>query len=197
MDFAIGVQHRIFNNEVRKRREAMGLTQKQLEKLANVGGQKIGNIESFRVYPTKDEAERIAEILDAPIDALFPKWLEIYKPKRTSIVTETIVTEKLIESQTNPFLLTDGSEAECAIDRDLLHEELEKELSTLSPREKKVLTLRYGLDPDDQVPRTFEEVSAIFGVTRERIRQIEKKAMRRLRHPTRSRVLKQMLDKLY
>jgi len=74
----------------------------------------------------------------------------------------------------------------------ILKEQLEDVLNTLTPREEKVLRLRFGLD--DGRPRTLEEVGQIFGVTRERIRQIEAKALRKLRHPSRSRKLKDFLD---
>ena len=74
----------------------------------------------------------------------------------------------------------------------LLKEQLEEVLETLSPREKRVLRLRFGLD--DGRARTLEEVGQVFGVTRERIRQIEAKALRKLRHPSRSKKLKDYLD---
>ncbi len=74
----------------------------------------------------------------------------------------------------------------------LLKEQLEEVLDTLTPREKKVLRLRFGLD--DGRARTLEEVGQSFGVTRERIRQIEAKALRKLRHPSRSRKLKDFLE---
>ncbi len=75
---------------------------------------------------------------------------------------------------------------------ELLREQLEDVLDTLTPREQKVLRLRFGLD--DGRTRTLEEVGQVFGVTRERIRQIEAKALRKLRHPMRSKRLKDYLD---
>jgi len=74
----------------------------------------------------------------------------------------------------------------------MLKEQLLTILYTLTPREEMVLRLRYGLD--DGHPRTLEEVGREFGVTRERIRQIEAKALRKLRHPTRSKKLRDYMD---
>jgi len=73
-----------------------------------------------------------------------------------------------------------------------LHEQLMEVLKTLTPREQQVLSLRFGLY--DGQPRTLEEVGKQFHVTRERIRQIEDKALRKLRHPSRSRKLKDYLE---
>lgn len=74
----------------------------------------------------------------------------------------------------------------------LLKEQLAEVLKTLTPREEKVLSLRFGLE--DGNPKTLEEVGKEFNVTRERIRQIEAKALRKLRHPSRSKKLKDFLD---
>ena len=74
----------------------------------------------------------------------------------------------------------------------ILKEEMDKILNTLTEREKRVLRLRFGIG--DGYPRTLEEVGSIFNVTRERVRQIEAKALRKLRHPTRSRKLKNFLE---
>ena len=75
---------------------------------------------------------------------------------------------------------------------ELLKEQLEDVLDTLTDREENVLRLRFGLD--DGRTRTLEEVGKVFGVTRERIRQIEAKALRKLRHPSRSKRLKDFLE---
>ena len=74
----------------------------------------------------------------------------------------------------------------------ILKEQLISILDTLTPREEMVIRMRYGLD--DGHPRTLEEVGKAFGVTRERIRQIEAKALRKLRHPSRSRKLRDYVD---
>jgi len=76
--------------------------------------------------------------------------------------------------------------------QELLKEQLDRVLDELTPREKRVLQLRFGLK--DGHARTLEEVGQEFNVTRERIRQIEAKALRKLRHPSRSRRLKDYLD---
>jgi RNA polymerase primary sigma factor len=74
----------------------------------------------------------------------------------------------------------------------LLRDQLDNVLDTLTDREKRVLELRFGIE--DGRPRTLEEVGKEFGVTRERIRQIEAKALRKLRHPSRSKKLKDYLS---
>ena len=79
-----------------------------------------------------------------------------------------------------------------AASRQLLKEQMQDILDSLSSRERRVLQLRFGLE--DGQSRTLEEVGQKFGVTRERIRQIEAKALRKLRHPTRSRKLKDYLS---
>jgi RNA polymerase primary sigma factor len=73
----------------------------------------------------------------------------------------------------------------------LLRDDLEEVMSTLSEREKVVLKLRFGIE--DGHPRTLEEVGRVFNVTRERIRQIEAKALRKLKHPTRAKKLREYL----
>ena len=79
-----------------------------------------------------------------------------------------------------------------AASQTLLKEQLADVLKTLTPREEKVLRLRFGLE--DGRPRTLEEVGKEFNVTRERIRQIEAKALRKLRHPSRAKRLRDYLD---
>jgi RNA polymerase primary sigma factor len=79
-----------------------------------------------------------------------------------------------------------------AATREILKQQIENVLGTLLPREQRILQLRFGLE--DGRSRTLEEVGNVFGVTRERIRQIEAKAIRKLRHPSRSRILRDYLE---
>ena len=76
--------------------------------------------------------------------------------------------------------------------KQLLKQDVEGVLRTLNPREREVLRLRFGIE--DGRPKTLEEIGNIFKVTRERIRQIEKKAMRKMRQPTRNSILREYLD---
>ncbi len=93
--------------------------------------------------------------------------------------------EQFVSDQSQPSLYD-------KVSKELLKEAMNKVLETLSPREKKVLIMRFGLD--DGKPKTLEEVGKEFKVTRERIRQIEAKAIRKLKHPTRARKLKDFLE---
>ena len=134
--------------------------------------------------PTDDE---IAEKLEMPVE----KVREVYKISQDPVALETPIGEE-DDSHLGDFIKDDrmiGPEEYTT--EEMLKEELASVLLTLTDREEKVLRLRFGLD--DGQCRTLEEVGQIFGVTRERIRQIEAKALRKLRHPSRSRKLKDFL----
>ncbi len=133
-------------------------------------------------------AEEIAERLNLPVD----KVREIMRVAQEPVSLETPIGEEE-DSHLGDFIPDDDALApQDAASMLLLKEQLSNVLKTLTPREAKVLRLRFGLD--DGHPRTLEEVGQEFEVTRERIRQIEAKALRKLRHPSRSRKLKDFLD---
>lgn len=117
---------------------------------------------------------------------------EIQKISQDPVSLETPIGEEN-DSSLGEFIEDEnGVTPTDAVARSLLKEQLLGILDSLTPREEKVLRLRYGLD--DGRPRTLEEVGKVFNVTRERIRQIEAKALRKLRHPSRSKRLKDFID---
>lgn len=131
--------------------------------------------------------EEIAEKLGISVE----KVREVYKISQDPVSLETPIGEE-DDSHLGDFIKDErmmGPEEYATVE--MLKEELASVLLTLTDREEKVLRLRFGLD--DGQCRTLEEVGQIFGVTRERIRQIEAKALRKLRHPSRSRKLKDFL----
>ncbi len=133
-------------------------------------------------------SEEIGRELDLPAD----KVREIMKVSQTPVSLETPVGEA-DDSNLGDFIADEGSEAPPdAASFQMLRESMEDVLSTLSERERLVLRLRFGLD--DGRSRTLEEVGNEFKVTRERIRQIEAKALRKLRHPSRSHKLRDYLE---
>ena len=132
--------------------------------------------------------EEIAEEMDMPVDRV----REILKISQEPVSLETPIGEEE-DSHLGDFIQDDNVPVPAdAAAFTLLKEQLVEVLSTLTDREQKVLRLRFGLD--DGRARTLEEVGKEFNVTRERIRQIEAKALRKLRHPSRSRKLKHYLD---
>ena len=132
--------------------------------------------------------EEIAKEMDISVERV----REIMKIAQEPVSLETPIGEEE-DSHLGDFIEDQDAPAPAdAASFMLLKEQLEEVLDTLTPREEKVLRLRFGLD--DGRARTLEEVGQNFGVTRERIRQIEAKALRKLRHPSRSRKLKDFLD---
>ncbi len=133
-------------------------------------------------------AEEISMELDMPVD----KVREIMRVAQEPVSLETPIGEEE-DSHLGDFIPDDDAPApQDAASHTLLKEQLADVLDTLTPREEKVLRLRFGLE--DGRSRTLEEVGKEFNVTRERIRQIEAKALRKLRHPSRSKKLKDFLD---
>lgn len=128
--------------------------------------------------------EEIAEEMEIPVE----KVAEIQKIAQDPVSLETPIGEE-DDSHLGDFIQDEDSPApHDAASYTLLKEQLEEVMSTLTPREAKVLKLRFGLE--DGKSRTLEEVGSQFNVTRERIRQIEAKALRKLRHPSRSKKLR-------
>ncbi len=142
-------------------------------------------LQQFGREPTPEE---IAKEMEIPVE----KVLEIQKIAQDPVSLETPIGEE-DDSHLGDFIQDDDSPApQDSVAYTLLREQLEEVMNTLTPREAKVLKLRFGLE--DGKARTLEEVGKEFMVTRERIRQIEAKALRNLRHPSRSKKLKDYMN---
>lgn len=151
---------------------------------------KVKKVSSQLLHTTGHEptADEISEELDMPVD----KVREIMRVAQEPVSLETPIGEEE-DSHLGDFIPDDEAPAPAdAASHTLLRETLGDVLDSLTPREEKVLRLRFGLE--DGRPRTLEEVGKEFNVTRERIRQIEAKALRKLRHPSRSKKLRDFLD---
>ena len=132
--------------------------------------------------------EQIAEKLEMPVE----KVREIMRVAQEPVSLETPIGEEE-DSHLGDFIPDEDAPAPSDVaSHTMLKEQLAEVLSTLTPREERVLRLRFGLE--DGRSRTLEEVGKEFNVTRERIRQIEAKALRKLRHPSRSKKLKDFLE---
>ncbi|MEB3341062.1 RNA polymerase sigma factor RpoD [Okeania sp.] len=134
----------------------------------------------------KPTEEEIATSMEMTIE----KLRFIAKSAQLPISLETPIGKEE-DSRLGDFIESDGETPEDQVSKNLLREDLESVLNSLSPRERDVLRLRYGLD--DGRMKTLEEIGQIFNVTRERIRQIEAKALRKLRHPNRNSILKEYI----
>ncbi|QDZ38544.1 RNA polymerase sigma factor RpoD [Euhalothece natronophila Z-M001] len=149
----------------------------RIKKTTKVLSQELGR------KPTEEE---IAERMEMTIE----KLRFIAKSAQLPISLETPIGKEE-DSRLGDFIEADGETPEDEVSKSLLREDLEDVLDTLSPRERDVLRLRYGLE--DGRMKTLEEIGQIFNVTRERIRQIEAKALRKLRHPNRNSILKEYI----
>ncbi|MBC7998617.1 MAG: RNA polymerase sigma factor RpoD [Leptolyngbya sp.] len=141
--------------------------------------------QDFGRKPTEEE---IAEKMEITVS----KLRDIVKVAQEPVSLETPIGKEE-DSKLGDFIEDRDAETPASsVTQELLREDIIEVMAGLSPRERDVLRLRFGLDDGRQ--RTLEEVGQLFGVTRERIRQIEAKALRKLRHPNRSRRLREYID---
>lgn len=179
------------NTRLVEARKAKGVTQVQMAKDIGMSPQTLSHVENLRFIPKDEEMAEIAAYLVQAIDYLFPDVLieaikaGVFRRRDAQLREPEIIS--LTEAQ--QLLLTYDMEEE--VDNHKLYEEIDQVLATLEPREAEVLRVRFGFDGGPSA--TLEEAGRVFGVTRERIRQIEAKALRKLRHPSRSRKLKDFL----
>jgi len=188
----IEAEIRLRNAVLRQRRVALGLTQKQLGDLIGVTAHTICQIETMRGSGSREVLERLAEVLGCTADDLHIKWPKEV-PTIGTVVKDIephaleaymdVVRCRALEMAKDPAV-TAGA-AEEYIDR---KNQISKALDTLTFREREVIKMRYGIGTDD-IAYTFEEIGRKFKVTRECVRQIEARALRKLQHPVRMRIV--------
>ena len=195
-EFHFGVSTRLFNYNLKRKRIEKGLTMQQLADAVGVSLQTMFYYQSFRVYPPLDKAAKIAEVLETDLNTLFPAEIASFRIKRQPEIKDQVripLSQALKLGYITPRQL---STSDSAVDEELELAEMpaivRSVLETLTPKEAKVVELRFGFA--DGRALTQGEVGAMFGVTRTRIGQIEAKALRKLRHPSRSRKLRGLLD---
>lgn len=142
--------------------------------------------ELSNILQREPSIEEVAEVCELEVD----KILDILKSDKNIVSLDTPIKEDE-DSSLVEFIPSDahfGDVVMHEVEQNNLREKIEEVLTDLSDQEQKVLRMRFGLD--DDTPKTLEEIGKVFGVTRERIRQIEAKAIRKLRHPSRLKLLK-------
>jgi RNA polymerase sigma factor (sigma-70 family) len=192
----VGVNVHIYHAEMRRLRLAKGWSQKALAEEVGAHYQDIQKVETFQTWRPRQLAllSPIALALDRDTDDLFPPaYFKLVArrhavPRRLAHVVE--ITLESLDAVHEPALLLPPPD-EDAVSRSELSNRLMLLLADLRRTERTVIRLRFGLDDGRQY--TLGEIGQKFGVSLERIRQIEAKAMRKLRHPKRSRILREYL----
>ena len=145
-------------------------------------------LDFFNILPSDQEASDALEIplkefMNIKAAVFLMERIQDYSRQDGELRVRAILPNSFDESTFHPFLL---------VEKGLLQEQLNAVLKGLTSREERIIRLRFGLV--DGIPKTLDEIGKVFGVTRERIRQIENKAMNKLRHPSRSHTLRDYLD---
>lgn len=200
------------NHRILSAARAKGKTLHDVATEIGIQYNRFSAIVNLRIIPTEDQMCRFASYFSISVEQLFPEAL-MYAIKRNIFHNRTKLLDEpqvltLTEGEAAHYLLTDGSEMEEHIDNELLKDEIRQQLSkvvnnrrgrsaTLTDREARVIRLRFGLD--DGVSRTLKDTAKELAQTDghqrgvERMRQIEAKALRKMRHPQRTKVLRSFL----
>lgn len=196
-EFQFGLKQRFYNWHLRTAREARGMTQEDLSVAAGLKPQMVGVLERLYQYPSENIANALSLVLDLPVETIFPEWLREF---RVGKVPQAIDEKHLSLSEAKASyiserkLLGDGGlgEVEHRIGVEELQQPIAKALSSLHPRERTVIERRFGLNGAGV--QTCAQIGLSFGVTGNRIWQIEQKALRRLRHPDVAQPLRPWLE---
>lgn len=192
--FSVRVKSLVYHHELKSLRERFGFTQNEVAEKCNMSTSYYGEIELLKRFPTEEQAVAIADLFEMDPLELFPKWTMPAYYSTQKIADRVVEIQRVSIDAPEVRLLASPPDLEETVDKSLLHDRMADLLETLTPREKRILEMRFGLskkEDEETKEMTYEEVGREFGVTRERIRQIEAKALRKLRHPIRSSGLRE------
>jgi RNA polymerase sigma factor (sigma-70 family) len=192
----IAVNMRLYNNRLRQRRLGAGLNYRQLSEVTNIPQSVCGEMERITYDPFKHSSVgivvgwkkaviMISEFWRTVPDELFPEALRAARQFEAELTVDAADIALLSEYASKAALPLNDEDAYTG--NIGLRAQVRKTLGTLSKREAGILRMRFGIGSNDEM--TLEEVGTIIGVSRDRIRQIEARALRKLRHPSRSRQL--------
>jgi len=174
------------NNLLLEKRESLGFTQLQMAEYCDVSLGIYSNAERLQHIPF-EQAEKIALMIGTTIEKLFPNWLELFgdvvNNKNNYLLLDNSYIQKQIENREafgSKKLLTES-----------FHTDLDRALNSLGGRGKEVIKLYFGVNGSEQM--SLREIGEKFNLTRERVRQIKERALRILRHSTRSKILSKYL----
>ncbi len=197
----VGWSMRAFHGKVRRARRLKGLTQGQLAAVMGVQTAVIGGVELLTRKPELRLRQELADFLGLTADEVWPDWLQPQAAPVHAVayqeVSETNWTALTCEVRRQALQIEDHSQADpvaAAAVKELLAKNLDAVLKTLTEREREVLKLRYGIGDNEGMTYTLEECARIFGVTKERIRHIEIRAIQKLRQPVRFNALKETAE---
>lgn len=182
-DPIIGLEIKPFNWRLRKAREARGWSRAALARAAGIQATTVGDAEKLR-HISANVREKIALALLIPEDELFPGAIDALPPLDKDVIEVPFTEAQVTRWQSR----TETEEIDAGVIQESLSGAVDEVLKTLTPREQRIVSMKYGIGYS--APRTYEDVAVQFGVSRERVRQIESEALRKLRHPIRSKQLR-------
>ena len=188
---ALEVLVRAKNHRFMDERRDRGLSQLQAADFIGVSAQALGGYERLRKIPNPKHAQKIADFYDKPIEYLFPEVIQLATDCGMGEVKSYLFDQRQIEGMHTENLKYLMESPEKMVNERELKEQIERSLDTLTPREASVINMYYGLDGEEKI--SLEEIADKFSLTRERVRQIKEKAIRRLRYAPRSRNLREFL----
>lgn len=199
--FRLRLEARLKNAELVRAREILNLTQKEAAELIGINAQTLGRYELLTGYPSSRTRKKICSTYrklgySMIEESVFPEELDKIKdsPLSNKFVSETEISpDRLISLRKENENLLPSVEPEVfdKLYREELQQSIEETLSTITDRESEIIRLYFGIDKDRKY--TLPEIGEMFNLSRERIRQIKEHAIKRLRHDSRTKKLKQLL----